>query len=170
MIHQVAKKFQVFREHLVVDAFIETETVRSVVLKQGLNISDQFVDLFEIRFLLTPQDIGIPRNSGELLATDHGSIDHGEIQLVLHQVLAGKPLDVCVMQRLAKTMLKSGLGLDRTAPTHIVRPKGHVFKIWCSKALKETIECLVTMLEFPVLSPHEWKSAEQPRNRVVTFP
>jgi hypothetical protein len=103
------------------------------------------------------------------LAADHRPVNHGQVQLVLHQSLCGQTLDVAVVQRLIEALTEPCARLQWPAATHIVRPESDVLEIGGAQALQQVVEGLVPVLKLPVFPAHKRESTEQPGDQVVAF-
>ncbi|MNN22116.1 hypothetical protein D3C81_1354620 [compost metagenome] len=154
-VDQVAKQLQRFGEHHAVLGLIHTKAIRRIVTDDRLNITCQFHQLFDSLFLLGTELVDVGRLLHETLTGHDRTIDHRQVQLVLHDALRGQHAHILVGHVLVESLPVATLALQRAATTDVMHPEGDVDEIRRAQRLQQPIERVVPVLQLPLLAPHE---------------
>ena len=167
-VDQVAEQLQRFGEDHAVFCFVHAHAIRRVIANDSFNVASQFQQLFDGLFLLCTQLLDVGRLLDEALTGHDRTIDHRQVQLVLHDALRGQHAHVLVGHVLVEALLERALALQRAATADIVHPEGDIDEIRCAQGLKQPVERIVPVLQFPLLSTDKRQPFQMPRQQVIT--
>ena len=161
------EEFQRLREHPAPVGLVHAEAHRRVVLQHGLHVASQLRELGDRLILLRLQARDVGGLLDEFLPHDDRPVDHREVQLVVHDLLRGKRVEVFVGQRLVEGLLESGAGPYAAAAPQVVHPECHVDEVRRAQRLQHPVEAVVAMLQFPLLAPDEGQPVQSPRQQEI---
>ena len=136
-IDQVTEQFQRLREHHAVLGLVHAQAVWRIVADDCLDVASQFHQLLDGLFLLGTELVDVGRFLHEALAGHYRPVEHGQVQLVLHDALRGQHAHVLVGHVLVEALVVATPPLERAAATDVVHPESDVDEVRCAQGLQQ---------------------------------
>ena len=135
-IEDVAEQLQHFGKDDAVGGLVHAQAVWCIFLQHSLDVAGQLEHLGNGLILFGFQLDRIGGFFDQLFAGHHRPVDHGEVQLVLHQLLLGQRLEIAVGHVLVEGVPEAGFSTDATFAADVVHPEGHVGEIGRTQGLQ----------------------------------
>ena len=167
-VDDVGKKFQHLGKNHAIGGFVHAQAIRRIVVQHGFDVGGQFGDFGNRLVLLGLQLRDVGGFFNKPLPLHHRPIDHGEIQLVLHDFLLGERAVIVIGKLLIECLIKTAGQLKLATAAHIMHPEGDIDVIRCAQGLQQAVEGVVAMLQLPLLATDKGQPVQIPRNKEVT--